>query len=313
MDQSLKTSIIKTLSFFDLFDQPLTVEELYCWLWQGPRMEYDDFVTVVVNNQAPAIASKFGFYFLAGREALVEERRQKTVDNDHKVKIALRAARLLRAVPFVRAVFLCNNVAFSTAKATSDIDVLIVAKAGRVWIARLLSTLLLSVFRLRRTKRKIHDRVCLSFYVADSHLNLANIAITEPDIYLMYWIAQLVPLYDPSQLRRTIVQENSWVAKYLGNWKDIDEFDGAVGDSGFFYKFKRFFEIAWAEQYGNLVEKQAKEIQLVKMRLNSQSLRDIPDTRVVVNDDMLKFHENDRRAQYRDQWYDQLRIFDNDQ
>jgi hypothetical protein len=43
-------------------------------------------------------------------------------------------------------------------------------------------------------------------------------------------------------------------------------------------------------------------MQLAKMKMNLHSLQNEADTRVVISDEMLKFHENDRREEYRDKW-----------
>ena len=302
----LKQAIIRALAFFDLFDHPLTAEELYRFLWQAPRISYNDFVEMCEIRNLRNYEKRFGFYFLPGREAIVETRRVRTVDNDAKLKIAGRAAKILRWVPFARAVFLCNNVAFNTADSDSDIDVLIIAKQGRIWITRLLATLLLSLFRLRRTKTKITNRICLSFYLSDRHLNLSDIAIGEPDIYLIYWLAQLTPLYDPDNLMASLISANRWVEKFLSNVWDNRSAQIALKSVQSAPTLRRMFEIAWQGVYGNLVESQAKEIQLAKMRRNVGSAQNAGDTRVVVNDEMLKFHENDRRGEYRERWGERI-------
>ena len=98
----------------------------------------------------------------------------------------------------------------------SDIDVFIVIKKGRLFITRALVTLYLSFLRMRRTKKKIKNKICLSFYIADDSLNLEKTAIKN-DIYLIYWLSTLVPVYDPQNFYQIIIKNNQWLNKYFLN------------------------------------------------------------------------------------------------
>ncbi|MFZ2978714.1 MAG: hypothetical protein WA057_03525, partial [Candidatus Magasanikiibacteriota bacterium] len=185
----------------------------------------------------------------------------------------------------------------------SDIDVFIIVRRGRLWLARLLVTLVSSFFRFRRTKRKIKNKICLSFYLSDDSLNLEKIAI-DNDIYLMYWLTQLIPFYDPEDLLSSLQKANTWVEKFLPNaFQPYDLITKwRVVQIGFGFKLKKFFEKVWQSGYGDLIESQAKGAQQAKIKMNYLSVQNANDTRVVVNDKMLKFHESDRRVVYRDKW-----------
>ena len=317
MNENLENSIIKTLSWFSLFKEPLTKEELWHFLWCAPKISYIDFLDKVdemVKNKK--IEENFSFLFLNGFESLVELRRRRTVDFDKKMKIALSGARKLRLIPFVNAIFVCNNLSFGTADTKSDIDVFVVVKDGRIWISRILATLMLSFFSLRRTKYKITNRICLSFYISDKFLNLRSIRIKEQDIYLIYWLSALLPIYDPKNVRSKINSANIWAKEYLPNGFEEqyllnDKY--SVGDSKYLNFIKCAFEKMWSGSYGDLIENQARQIQKIKMNFNPKSLRDLNDNRVIVNDTMLKFHENDRREYYYKEWKERLmslNIFD---
>ena len=75
--------------------------------------------------------------------------------------------------------------------------------------------------------------------------------------------------------------------------------------------FKKILEKVWGAKYGDLIEAQAKGAQLAKMKMNYNSAQNIPDTRVIVSDSMLKFHENDRREEYREKWLEKCREISN--
>lgn len=312
MEENIKQSILQTLAYFDIFDHPLTQEELFRYLYVGStnfKLDYVDFTKQLQNGLSGVVDQSQGFYFLSGREGIVQVRQSRVKLVEEKMKIAVKGIKKIARVPFVRAVFVCNTLGYGVVDEDSDIDVFIAVRQGRLFIARALATLCLSLFRLRRTKKKIKNKICLSFYVADNNLNLEKTAI-DNDIYLVYWLNNLIPVYDPDDLHHSIMQANRWVNKYLKNGLE----NYAVGSqwkvetSKIASGIKNFFEKTWVSTYGDMIEKQAKEMQLVKMKMNFTSVQNENDTRVVVSDEMLKFHENDRRVEYRDKWLEKCKL-----
>lgn len=308
---SVQTAILQTLAYFDVFHTPLTSEEVHALLWKK-KATLDDVQGRLQELLAEKrIKSKEGFFVLPGRDDIVDRRQMAIPLIDTKLKIASKASKRIRWIPFLEAVFVCNTVASASASEDSDIDVFIVIRKGRLWITRLLITLTLSLYRMRRHKEHVANKICLSFYVTDAHLNLSDVTIDEPDIYMAYWIAQLIPIYDPKNIRAEMLKENKWVKQYLpqalGAYRMHPMF--RVEDKGFSKKIKRMFETMWGSVYGDMIEKQAKQAQEKKMAMNFSSVKDEKDTRVVIDDTMLKFHENDRRAYYREEWRKRLQKY----
>jgi len=311
MTDSLEQKILNTLAWFDIFFMPLTKEETYRHLLhtdadtQIPMASLDE-IARMLNTMAERymIGHKHGLYFLPRRDALVGVRQRNMLIVEKKMKIAVRGARLMRWIPFVDAVFVCNTVASGTADIESDIDLFVVIRDQRLWLARLLVVGLLSVFRLRRVGTHISDRLCLSFFVTDAHLDLTDTRIDERDVYLAYWIDQLVPVYDPMNVDARIRAGNGWIRTMIPNavhsvqtlhrWR--------VNDWKPQLLLKHFFERAWASGYGDTLEQQAKLIQKKKMERNRGSKQHEQSTAVVISNTMLKFHEHDRRAYFRDEW-----------
>jgi len=314
MDEKLKKSVLQTLAYFDIFDCPLTSEELYHFLWQ-PDVEskYTEFVNQLQQlEHFEHLQHQKGFYFLQGREKIVGGRQKRVKFVEEKMKIARRGIKKLRWLPFVRSVFVCNTVASAGVTEESDVDVFIIVRKGRLWLTRLLVTLILSLFRLRRNKIKVKNKICLSFYTVDNCLNLKDVAIEGNDIYLMYWLAQLIPVYDPDNLLNNIQKENEWVKEYISS--AFEPYDilyrWEVVDSKSSRGVKIFFEEMWSGGYGNMLNKQAKSVQLSKMKKNLESVQNEKDTRVVISDERLKFHENDRRREYREKWLETCQRLD---
>jgi hypothetical protein len=307
---SLSQSILQTLAFFDVFEHGLTAEEIHVYLWRGGVAQKSSTICVLQDLvAAKKIVYDRGYY---GLTYSADKRITRIPHMMHKQQIAITAANILRYVPFVRAVFICNNLALETVHAESDVDVCIVTRSGRIWIARLLATLFLRIMRIARTRYRSIDKVCLSFYVTDVALDMSKITLGSPDIYLMYWVRSLVPLYDPDNVYGMLQQKNSWIIPYIRTIEEkiLSSTFRVDQPTGIFGAITRSCEQMWGGRIGDLIEIQAKELQKAKMKFRFESIRDEPDSRVIVSDDMLKFHENDRRVQYREAW--EARVMDYD-
>ncbi len=310
MEDNLYASIARTIAFFDIFDYPLTDRELFEYLHNPPlkpKLNFSSFFLQTRTLPDSRISYTHGMWHLVGREALVYVRTDRSVYLEDKMRSLRKAVRLFSGIPFVRAVFVCNTLAFNAADEDSDIDVLIVASFGKMWIARLWTTLVLSFHQLRRTKKKIANRICLSFYLADRSLNLSKFKIAADDIYLSYWLRTLIPVYDPDSLGESMLRANQeLLSPFLSRARHYMP-RILLPQRYLAKKFSsRVCENLLSGSIGSSIEKFARSFQRRKIMRNPTSLVHANDTRVVVTDSMFKFHENDRRELYRREWYQRL-------
>ncbi|MFA6381955.1 MAG: hypothetical protein WCX08_01655 [Candidatus Buchananbacteria bacterium] len=304
----LEKAMLSVLAFFDIFNYPLTAVEIYKWLYQPqkPYQLFDVFSALAGDNLKGAIEYKNGFYYLTGREAIITSRLSRYHFAEKKFKIALKTVWWLRWLGFIRFIAVCNNAGYNNAAKDSDIDFFIVIKKGRLWYSRLIITLLVSVLGIRRHAKKIANRVCLSFYIADNHLNLADIALKPEDPYLIYWLAILAPIYDNGDYHRFFIA-NSWLRKYLPNFFQTNlSCRRRVFDSPAVKFFKALDETLLFGFIGNYLESLTRFFQLKKMQKKHNFSAGQTDTKIVINDSMLKFHENDKRLEYRVAWRERL-------
>ncbi|MBU0596888.1 hypothetical protein KJ641_00325 [Patescibacteria group bacterium] len=303
MNTNLEQSILRTLAYFDLFSHPLTREEVYKWLWGYTNIDCTDFVNDLNRYvEAGVIDYRQGFYFLPGKVDITEERQRRIRLMEDRLKVAVRGLKKLRYLPFVRAVFVCNTLAMGTVTSESDVDVLVVAKEGRIWLARFFSNLVLKLFRLRTGKRGSANKICLSFFLTEDNLNLESTRIVEPDIYMIYWLVQLLPIYDPHNIRKKILDDNSWTNNFVSDRRQefslLDKYK--VQDSKFSGAIKKILENMWNGGYGKLLEDQARGSQIVKMKI--RGIRQGENKNIIINDSIIKLHENDRREEYQGEW-----------
>lgn len=297
----LSEALLKTIIYFDCSDFPLTEEEAFRYLW-NKKGSFDEvrqmLQTLVLEGE---LLQKWGLYYLPGREEIIEKRRAAVVYNDQKLKRASSAARFIKAVPFLKAIMVCNSVGREVAKPESDIDLFIVAEKNRIWIVRLFCNLILKLFRLRTSGNHEANRMCLSFFVDTTHINLAPWRAIQEDIHFAYWLHQMVPIYDPENWYEKVLQANTWTDGLLPNRKKTSLHpEMKLGKLGKMVKL--FFEKSWRGLYGNLVEGQAKEIQRIKLPFSVKEKMHLKDNGVVIEDGIIKLHEHDARLAYYETW-----------
>lgn len=306
---TLQKSILATLAFFDIFDYPLTLMELWQWLYSFGDGETISLAAVNeiltlgdLNNQ---IETKDGFYFLAGRSMIVAKRLERYNIAEDKFVWAKRAAWILGKLPFIRLVAVCNTLAYGNSRPEADIDFFIVTAKNRLWTARLISVFLFQFLGWRPMPEKQQNKICLSFFVSEEDLNLKKATLGDNDAYFHFWLGTLLPIYDQGGYYHRLLEANSWVKNYLPNLQEhILNQRRVVRPS--FSLIKKIMEI-----HTDWLEKFYKYIQLKFMNKKLKELAN-KDSRVIVNNQMLKFHPVDRREEYGELWRRKLAaIFNN--
>lgn len=309
--ENFHSSIVQTLSYFDIFEYPLTSEELYRFLWNGEKViTYTEFVIELEKEMSflsTYIERKNGYYFLKGKEEYIAKRERKVLYTEEKMRIAERAARKIRFLPFVRAMFVCNQLPVGV-HPESDIDVFIVVSPGKIWFSRALIAAVLSFFVLRQTNflffqkknKSMKDKICLSFYATDNHLDLSSVQLPNTDIYLAYWLIQLIPVFDPENFYQKIQYENRWVQKYIPHgFKHFHLIERwSVKNTRLAQGWKHVCIFLLQGWLGRKAEGFARAFQRNRLVFDKAKT----GTHIIVSDNLLKFHENDRREFFRSEW-----------
>lgn len=268
----------RAVAWFDGFGFPVTAEEV---------VRYADEVV-----DRPVVTD--GFLFMPGRTGFVDERMRRQRYAERKFRRALRVGSFLAALPGVRMIGVANTLAFDAARDESDIDLFVVVKNGWLWTFRLLAVGLLKTFGLRPYEGGGRDAICLSFIIDETALDLSPLAIGN-DRYLAVWIASLVPIFDRQGTYKKFWDANTWIRAMLPN--------AYLRETSVRRRVRQFVRMP---AFGrSLIEEVARRIQSRRFPSEIKSMMN-RDTRVVVTDHILKFHTNDRRAEYRDLWIQRI-------
>ena len=202
----LEQAIWRTVAYVDLFDYPLTAVEIHRYLDGVPATASEVAKTLVGS---PALADHLrytdGFFYLPGREEIIEIRHERRQRAQQLWPEAVRYGRILARLPFVRMVAVTGSLAMNNAGEQADIDYFVVTENGRLWLAR---ALVIGIVRLA-ARRGI--MLCPNYFVAESAL-----ALPERNVYTAREIVQMVPLFG-YDVYHQLRQHNSWVSRFLPN------------------------------------------------------------------------------------------------
>ncbi len=305
---NLNIAILKTIAFFDVFNYPLTATEIWKWLYK-PNKAYSliEIKEALAHSQFlhGKLSAIEGFYCLRDRESTCYLRKKNNNLAERKFRKARRLVKLFRYIPYVRMVAICNSLAYSNARDDSDIDFFIITKHGKIWLARFFTVLIVKILRAQPQPDENKDTFCLSFFVDESNLNIQNIKLKN-DIYYTYWLQQILPIYDSDNLYSKFIKANKINLEFLPN-SYSNTFSKEVKFTKASFIISRIIEFLTSPPIINKFTDDAyRKIQSKIIDKNLKSIINI-DTRVVVNDQMLKFHANDRREEYYKAWKERIK------
>ena len=303
----LEQSILAALVYFDIFEYPLTLLEIQRYLLAlGDNAENKQYALSAIwetLSSSPALGKairfKNGYYYLRGKDGNLRNRADKYFYSAPKYRRAVKVSRLLSYLPFVRLIAVCNSLSISAAGKGSDIDLFIVARGGGVWWARFLALAVLKLLRLRPAPNMAKDKICLSFFVDDNHLDLQTVRLGENDIYLAYWLAALYPLYEGGDYYGRLWRANTWLRAVLPQPRP------ALPLPGRWFSRAPSFKLAVEAGLAPLAPLAA----WVQRAIFPAAIKNMAnlDSRVRIESGLLKFHTNDRRADYNQEFFNRLK------
>ncbi len=299
----LKEAIVRTVAYFDMFDFPLTGYEV--WQWLDVTSQLDEVIAELTSG-IEQLGKANGFYFLRGREEIIGERLRRYNSTQRKFKRALMIARIFKIIPWIKMIAVGNVIGEHNLRSEGDIDLFVITAAKRIWLSRFFCNAITKILGLRPSPNKIRNKICLSFFISDDNLDLNYLRLSsggeqkKDDMYFTYWLVGLMPIYNPDQTYQKFISANPWLVEQLPNW----QVTGPSGRRNSGSSPSAFYQEIIDLLIGGL-EPQAKSLQLKLLPANLKRIMNL-DSRVVINDRILKFHANDRREEYREIYKDKI-------
>src|SRR5512134_2299518 len=160
-----ETAIMRAVLYADVFDYPLTVEEIHRYS-VGVSTSLDEVRSLLRSSAwlAAQLQCVGQFFMLAHRHPLAAVRSLRTGHASKLWKAAHWWGGLIAHLPFVRMVAVTGALAVNNAVAGDDVDFLIVTAPGRVWLSRAFTIAIVRLARLGGA------RLCPNYLLAETAL-----------------------------------------------------------------------------------------------------------------------------------------------
>lgn len=281
--------LLRSLCFFDALGYAPTRVE--CLLACEGRVDPSTLQALFDEGIIAEQAGRLGF---SGRlDALVSLVQERDRFVARKLRRARMVARWLSFFGGIRFVALANTTAWGYASDGGDLDFFIIVRRGSIWQSRLFAVFPFKFLGWLPGPEESPDAVCLSYFVADDALDLSSHQIGGDDPYFRHWFFALLPLLDDGvspelwQINSDLIQKQPSQRP----WQIAQ--DLRVPIPRFRLPIFSFFE--WIAQC----------IQRAWFPSRIREMENV-DSRVMVSDQVLKFHTDDGRELYRERYIQRL-------
>ena len=179
----------------------------------------------------------------------------------------------------------------NSASKNSDIDLLIVTDKNKMWLVRILVTLIFQILWVRKNDKHHAGRFCLSFFCTVDWLDFSKFALKK-DPYLYFWILYFKPILDFWNTYDLFIEKNK-------SWADFWEFSDIIENNRKYIKYSKI-PLLTKGGLGVVLNNFFKKIFLPKTLKHYNKIG--KPYWIIINDNILKFHNWDIRKEIADKF-----------
>jgi len=204
---NIETSILKTLTYFDVFRYPLKSSEIRSFIDQSvSEDELKNSLSKLLLDKKVFLLEEF--YSLQNDPSLAERRKK---GNKRAAELMIKAEKIAKRLykfPYVRGIAISGSVSKNFADEQADIDYFIITKADRLWIARTL----LHLFKKNPFLKHRNEYYCMNYFVDE-----ADLVIEEKNIYTATELYTIIPIACTDSMKK-LFEANSWSHQFFPNF-----------------------------------------------------------------------------------------------
>lgn len=305
-NKNLEKDILNTVNYFDIFNFPLTSFEIWKNLYSKNKTNLKDILEVLDNSEEikNKINVKESLYFLKGREEIINKRKNNYIASYNKYKKGIKFIKLISNFHSIKSVFMANSLSIDNGRDDSDIDLFVVSRKNTIWFSRFISVFLAQTLGLRPTDKTKKDKICLTIFIDENHLNLKKVC-SKNDIYYIYWINQVLPIFDPSNIYKKFIKENNWAKENISNMFEYKTGYKRTVRNIFLKKVLRkitkIFSIKFFEKISKNIELKMFPKDIINI------IKDKNSEDIFVDDTMIKLHNNNNRNYFHNLFLERIK------
>lgn len=193
---------LAALAYFDVFDFPLTKQEIFKYSQHDTLQETEKSLSELLAKGI--IFHLKDYYSLRNASHLGVKRDENAARAQQYQSQAKKKSKLISQFPYVRGVFISGSLSKGVIDEDGDIDFFIVTQPNRLWVARSFLILFKKIFLLNSRKY-----FCINYLVDENSLE-----IEQKNRFTAVELLSLFPMVN-SDLHTKIIHENSWTQKYF--------------------------------------------------------------------------------------------------
>lgn len=291
---TLEQAVLDTVAYGDIFQYPLTQNEVYRYLVGCKASPLEVSLTLQKLISIPGLLDyQDGYYTLAGKKTLVAVRQKRRETTARLWPKALYYGSWMAKLPFIRMVAITGSLAMDNLDLDGDLDFMVVTRGGRLWLARAMVILLVRWAAHRGVT------LCPNYFLSEEAL-----ALSDQNLFTAHELVQMVPISGMNTFAR-LQQLNPWVETFLPNafnlWQPSSVPDGIQN------RFQRFVEPLLLVPVFSSLERweMARKIKRFERTAGNH-----PET--LFNADCCKGHFDDHGLQVNKAFEDRVNVFAED-
>lgn len=295
MHGEIERAILQTLIYSDIFDYPLSKDEVWKFLI-AKKIDKESFEKLFEDSLSEKVSFRNNLYCLIGREKIIVIRIKRKKESRGKMAIAKKIIKCLSFIPKIQFIGISGALALENSGEDDDIDLFVISSKGSLWLTRLAMIILLLLMGRyrRRNEREVSDKICLNMLIDDGALSFPKI---RQNLYTAHEIAQMVPVFERNDMYSKFINSNRWVVKFLPNSIDIK----ILGYKDIKRKEKKSLSILISQYLNIFFNLLAKKLQLWSIKKHI--------TKETISDNFLAFHPLDYKEKVLSEYKKRLKLY----